>query len=140
MAADFGLPVGTRFTAVLLFQFRVESSGTSDQRRTCEKRMVLLSAPDARAALRAAKQSGRRAQYQYPNATGGLVHFEFIGVLDLLRLGPECEADEVWYVICDMVKPMERRGRLVPPDSELRAIAEEKQGLAERRIDRRRKG
>src|SRR5947209_2634511 len=95
------------FSALLLFQFRVEYDGRSDKRRTCEQRMILLQAATAQAALRLAKQRGRRAQHRYRNAAGGVVHFEFVGVLDLLHLGIECEADEVWYGISEMSEPLE---------------------------------
>ncbi len=114
-----------RFAALLLFQFRVETGGISNRRRTCEKRLLLLQAPSARAALRLAKQRGRQSQYHYCNAQGGVVYFEFVGVLDLLGLGVECEPDEAWYGICEMLEPMERRGRILPPEAGLQAIAEE---------------
>lgn len=114
-----------RYAAMLLFQFRVITAGTSDRRRLCEKRLILLTAPDGRAALRAAKHRGRAAQYGYLNAAGGKVRFEFVGVLDLLHLGSECEPDEVWYQLCRLQEPMERRSRLLPPESRWQAIAED---------------
>lgn len=114
-----------RFAALLLFQFRVVEDGISNRRRLCEKRLLLLQAPGARAALRLAKRRGRQAQYHYGNATEGVVHFEFVGVIDLLRLGVECEPDEVWYGICEMLEPMERRERVISPEKDLQAIAEE---------------
>ena len=54
------------------------------------------------------------------------IGFELVGVLDLLYLSAACEPDEVWYDICEMVEPMERKERLIPPESELQAIAEER--------------
>jgi len=54
------------------------------------------------------------------------VFFEFVGVTDLLKLGLECEADEVWYDIVQKLKPMERRRELVPPPERLNAIAWER--------------
>src|SRR5262245_17881870 len=88
---------GQRYSAMLLFQFRVVTAGVSNKRRLCEKRLILLTAPDGRAALRAAKKRGRAAQHSYLNEDGGRVRFEFVGVLDLLHLGPECESGEVYY-------------------------------------------
>jgi hypothetical protein len=108
---------------MLLFQFRVVMAGVSNKRRLCEKRLILLDAADGQEALRAAKRRGRQAQHKYLNGTGGRVHFEFVGVLDLLRLGPECEADGVWYDLVRLVEPMERRARLLPSESRLQAIA-----------------
>ena len=52
--------------------------------------------------------------------------FEFVGVTDLLKLGLECEADEVWYDIVQKLKPMERRRELIPPPERLNAIAWER--------------
>lgn len=115
---------------MLLFQFRVVTAGESNTRRLCEKRLILLSAPSGRAALRAAKRRGRQAQHSYLNDRGGRVRFEFVGVLDLLRIGPECESDEVYYQLCRLHEPMERRSRLVPPASRLQAVAEDRRDAA----------
>ncbi len=115
-----------RYAAMLLFQFRVVTAGVSDKRRLCERRLILLAAPDGRSALRAAKRRGRECQYNYLNSDGGRVRFEFVGVLDLLHLGPEYESDEVWYGHCHKLEPMERRDRLLPPESQLPAIAAER--------------
>jgi len=114
-----------RYAAMLLFQFRVVTAGESNKRRLCEKRLILLTAPSGRAALRAARERGRQAQHSYLNGDGGRVRFEFVGVLDLLRLGPECEPDEVYYQLCRLHEPMERRSRLLPPPSRLPAVAED---------------
>ena len=114
-----------RYAAMLLFQFRVVTAGVSNKRRICEKRLILLTAPDGKAALRAAKRRGREAQHNYLNGDGGRVRFEFVGVLDLLHLGLECEPDEVYYQILRLQEPMERRGQLLPPESRLQGIADE---------------
>jgi hypothetical protein len=50
------------------------------------------------------------------------VHFEFVGVLDLLELGVECDADEVWYDIVERVRPMERRHAILPKENDLSAL------------------
>jgi hypothetical protein len=47
---------------------------------------------------------------------------EFVGVLDLIELDPECEEDEVWYEIKTSLRPMERRAKLLPADKDLAAI------------------
>jgi hypothetical protein len=56
------------------------------------------------------------------------VRFEFVGVLDLLELGLECEADEVWYDTRQMLTPMERRESLIPPERELSAFRNRSRG------------
>jgi hypothetical protein len=108
-----------RYAAMLLFQFRVVTATVSNKRRLCEKRLILLTAPNGRTALRAAKRRGREAQHSYLNEDGGRVWFEFVGVLDLVHLGVECEPDEVYYQLCRLTEPMERRATLLPPESRL---------------------
>jgi hypothetical protein len=115
-----------RYAVILLFQFRVQNDGKSNKRRTCEKRLIHLHAENARTAMRQAKMYGRRATYSYENSTGGIVYFEFVGVLDLLRLGIECQEDELWYRISEMVEPMERRKKIIPSDDDLRAFANDR--------------
>jgi len=120
---DAGMPADRgRYAAKLLFQYRVVVDGSPGARRTCEERIVTLSAAHARAALRDAKRRGRAAQHRYKNRDGHPVHFEFVGVLELLRLDPACERDEVWYEIAERVRPSERRASIIPPESRLSAI------------------
>ena len=111
-----------RYSARLLFQFRVVVAGDSNKRRLCEDRIITFTAPDASAALCEAKKRGRAARHSYSNTDGNRVHFEFVGVLELLCLDPECEPDEVWYEIVERVTPMERRDKLIPPENKLNAI------------------
>jgi hypothetical protein len=50
------------------------------------------------------------------------VHFEFVGVMELLCLESVCDADEVWYEMRERLRPMERRAQIIPPESRLHAI------------------
>lgn len=111
-----------RFAAKLLFQYRVVSGGESNVMRLCEERIILIRAPTARKALSLAKRRGKAAQHRYRNDAGGLVHFEFVGLMDLLHLGGECDDDEVWYDITQRKLPMERAASILPPEDELNAI------------------
>jgi hypothetical protein len=111
-----------RYTAKLLFQYRVLMNKKSNIMRTCEERMVVLRATSARSALSAAKRRGKNAEFQQTNPAGNKVLFEFVGVLDLLRLGPECEKDEVWYDIKVIKQPKERSKKVIPPERKLNAI------------------
>lgn len=113
-----------RYAAMLFFQFRVVTEGVAKKRRLCEKRLIVFRAANGRAAVREAKRRGRQAQHNYLGARGGRVYFEFVGVLDLLHLGPECDDDEVWYEFHRLQEPMERREQLLPPESELPSNAE----------------
>jgi hypothetical protein len=112
-----------RYAVLLLFQFRVVTASVSNKRRLCEKRLIVLSCPDARTALREATRRGRRSQFHYYNAMGGQVFFEFVGILDILHLGSECEPDEVWYEIERINQPMERREELIPSRNRLDRLA-----------------
>ncbi len=111
-----------RYSARLLFQFRVVVDGDSGKRRLCEERIIVFTAANARAALREAKKRGRKANFSSKEAGHNPWHFEFVGVLDLLYLGPECEEGEVWYDIVERLTPMERRASLIPPEEKLNAI------------------
>jgi len=111
-----------RYSAKLLFQYRVTVDGSPGIRRTCEERIITFLACHGRGALREAKRRGRSAQHRYTNNDGNPVRFEFIDVLELLRLDPACETNEVWYDIMERVRPMERRASIIPPESQLSAI------------------
>jgi hypothetical protein len=114
-----------RYTAKLLFQFRVTVGAVDGKRRLCEERIILLRASSARAALSQAKRRGRTSQFAYSNNDGNPVHFEFVGVMELLELGPECEDDEVWYEIKERLLPLERKEALIPAESDLNAVRNE---------------
>jgi len=114
-------PLG-RYGAKLLFQFRVTVDGSAGVRRVCEERIINFEATDARAALKEAKKRGRAAQHSYRNNHGYPVFFQFLGVMELLRLDGVCDEDEVWYDIVKRVKPKERPGKFIPPTGKLNAI------------------
>ena len=111
-----------RYAAKLLFQYRIGPRSSKRQRRSCEERIVLLTAPYAELALREAKRRGRKAQHHYRNIQGGMVYCEFIGVLELLGLEAACEPDEVWYETSSRMSPMERKAAILPKERRLRAI------------------
>ena len=113
-----------RFSAKLLFQFRVVDDGKSNVMRLCEERIIVIQAPTARSALALAKRRGKSAMHRYKNDAGSMVHFEFVGIMDLLHLGIECGEDEVWYDIVQRKLPMERAGSILPPEDKLDAIRE----------------
>jgi len=111
-----------RYSAALLFQFRVVVGGIDGKRRTCEKRIIHFRARNARAALAHAKRRGKAAEHHYRNNEGDPVYFEFVGTRDLIGCDPACEPDEVWYQTVEMLAPMEKRKKLIPPESQLCAI------------------
>ena len=111
-----------RFSAKLLFQWRVVVDGDSKKRRLCEERIITFKSLKPRSALVEAKRRGVAACRSFKNSDGHPVHFEFVGVMDLLCLDPECRSDEVWYRLAERVNPMERRGKLIPKDDQLNAL------------------
>jgi hypothetical protein len=111
-----------RYSAMLLFQFRVIAKGKANTMRTCEKRFIVFGADSAKAALAWARRRGREGEHSYRNGAGNPVHFEFVGVLDLICIGVECEEDEVWYDIVSLKRPMERARKLLPPERDLNAF------------------
>ena len=119
--ANAARPYG-RYAAKLLFQYRVMADGSPLKRRLCEERIITFPANYAQEALREAKRRGRAAQHHWGNRRGNPVYFEFVGVLELLRLDPACEADEVWYELRERVRPMERKKAILPPESRLWAV------------------
>jgi hypothetical protein len=111
-----------RYAAKLLFQYRVDINGDPGKRRLCEERIVVFEAKNAQAALKKSQRHGKLVEHSYSNDEGNTVYFEFIGIMELLELGVECDADEVWYDIRERMLPMEHREKLIPPESELNAI------------------
>ena len=90
--------------------------------RICEERLIVITARDAKSALRKAKAHGKKAEYDGTSEAGNPVYCEFVGVMELLKLGIECEPEEVWYDIYTRKLPMERKHRFIPPEDKLNAI------------------
>ena len=108
-----------RYSAKLLFQYRVDVKGVSNKKRICEERIVTFQARSDKDALRKAKSRGAKGQHEYPNQEGFSVSFEFVGVRDLVCLETICEKDEVWYDIKKYLMPLERKDKFIPADEEL---------------------
>lgn len=125
LRADVSLADMNRYAAKLLFQFRVTVGGGDAKRRLCEERIIVLRSSSARTALAQVKSRGRAAEHVYRNSDGNRVRFEFIGVMELLSLGPECEDDEVWYELKERLLPLERKEALIPAESYLSAVRSE---------------
>lgn len=116
-----------RFSAKMLFQFRIDINGDSGKRRLCEERIIVLEARTAQSALNKSKRRGKELQDSYVNIDGYTVFFEFVGIVELLQLGVEWDDDEVWYDIRERMLPMERRESLLPAESDLNAIRNARQ-------------
>jgi hypothetical protein len=108
-----------RYAAKLLFQYRVEVNGRFGKRRLCEERIINFTARSSRDAMRFAKRRGQGGEYSYTNSQGNLVAVDFVGIMDLIKLGREADADVVWYEMVERVLPMERSGKIIPMDDVL---------------------
>lgn len=112
-----------RYSAKILFQYRADlGGGRSDVMRRCEERIVVISSKNAISALRKVKAYGKHEEFKAESEAGNPIHFEFVGVMDLLELGAETGPEEVWYDIVTRKLPSERRSRLIPEECELNAI------------------
>jgi hypothetical protein len=112
------------YSAKLLFQFRVVSGRKSNLRRVCEERIVTFKAASSEQAWAVANRLGRADELTYRNDSGGTVHFEYVGIMELLHLGLERSGPaEVWYDIVERFKPSERSSKLLPRKAQLQAFA-----------------
>lgn len=114
-----------RYAAKLLFQFRYSNEDSSYSMRTVEERIILIESKSAKSALSEARRLGKSEQFSNHESPEASYHFEFIGIMDLLHLGIETDANQVWYDIRRMKNPMERKDDILPNESELNAIREE---------------
>lgn len=111
-----------RYSAKLMFQFRVMIAGKSNKRRIVEQRIILFEARSAEEALISAKNRGKREEYNYKNDDGNDVFFEFVGVVELIHLGIETQTDEVWYDISEKITPLEKIEKHIPKNKCLSAF------------------
>ncbi len=113
-----------QYSAKLLFQFRIVAGRVSNARRVCEERIVTFKALSSEQAWKRAQRLGLADQFAFQNDSGGTVHFEYVGIMELLQLGPERSGpEEVWYDIVERLKPSERKSTLVPRKRDLQAFA-----------------
>lgn len=114
----------SRYSAELLFQFRVVIDGESPSKlRLCEDRIIHFWDRSPETAYETARATGLKAQTKYKNDEGNWVHFEFIGIRELIDLTVFSET-EVWFSIRRRLLPMERREQLIPPREELSVFNE----------------
>ncbi len=123
-----------KYTAKLLFQWRTEIDGISNKMRTCEESIILIEEKNAPKALLKAKKHGKSREFQSRNDEYSIkhncdyqIHFEFIGVSDLVGLGIECADNEVWYGVRKHLFPMENKDKFIPDENELNAIRDEQE-------------
>ncbi|MGH7847886.1 MAG: DUF4288 domain-containing protein [Candidatus Binatia bacterium] len=111
-----------RYAAKLLYQYEALNPRLRGERRLCEESTILIRARSAKEALRLAKRHARRRYFTFRTRDGVRVGFQFVGVRELMHLGVECQPEEVWYDIIRLVRPMERRAKLLPRERDLNAM------------------
>jgi len=107
-----------RYSAKILLQYRVGDAHDS-QFRVCEERIIVIESTNATKAHAVVVRIAKSSESKFINDDGEWVYVEFIGVLELMELGVECEAHDVWYEIKTMLRPMERIDVLVPKREDL---------------------
>lgn len=107
------------YSVKLMFQFRVVIDNSSNKRRMVEEKIVVFRAQNENDLLIKANKRGKEDEYSYTNDDGNKVYYEFIGILDAMEHGIECEKDEVWFEFKDMLNPSERKKDLLPTKSQL---------------------
>lgn len=113
------MTMNTTYAFKLLFHFRVKATERPGTRRICEERIIHVKAADARKAVDRAKRFGRKAEHKYVNSDQQEVKFGFVGIIDMIRLGPECSPEEVWYDIVRRSAASIDDRKMVPSDRDL---------------------
>jgi len=120
-----------RFSTKLLFHW---APSVPPKRRLCEERLVTFRARSTRDALAKAKRLGRQGEFTYREQGGGRGRFQFLGVLDLMELGVEAEANEVWWDVYQRLEPSRRRAQLLPPETRLRIFTDRGRAPSNKRL------
>ena len=110
-----------RFSTKLLFEW---VPSVPPKRCLCEERLVTFRAHSSRDALAKAKRLGRQGEFTYREQDGGRGRFQFLGILDLMELGVEAGANEVWWDVYQRLEPSRRRTKLLPPERRLRIFTD----------------
>ena len=82
-----------RYAAKLLFDWNRDPVTGSRSTRLFEERIVVFSARSAREALAAAKRLGGQSEVRYDSG----LRLRFVGLIQVMELGVECEEGEVWW-------------------------------------------
>lgn len=109
-----------RYAVRLLFQFRVEKKGKTNQKRLCEDRIATFYETKKKLILRVV-QYAANSQFDYYSEDGSHVYFEFVGITGLVDM--TCYDDnQVWTNVFPILQPMERKEKLTLSDEELSQI------------------
>ena len=98
-----------KYSAKLLFQFRVERNKISNKKRLCEEKIILVNASNAIEAYNNISRTGKALQHNYKNTLGENVFYELVGIMEILKIDESFDKNEVWYEFKRMLLPKERK-------------------------------
>jgi hypothetical protein len=104
-----------RYAAKLLFDWNPDPRTGSRLTRLTEERIVVFAAGSATRAVAKAKRLGRGAELRYESGH----QLRFVGILQLMELGMECAAGEVWWEFRRRRRAKERARALLPHEKAL---------------------
>jgi hypothetical protein len=119
-----------RFAAKFLFDWYPDPVTGHRFKRLFEERIVVFNAKSANTALTAAKRLGQRSELRYESGH----RLRFVGLMQLMELGAECEKGEVWWEFRRRRMTIGRaRVRLVPAKRALYVFTDGQQSATARR-------
>jgi hypothetical protein len=109
------------YAAKLLFQYRVVDSvtKTNNKKRPCSAITILFYAKNPKDAIRIAKSKGRKKEVSYHNTDNNCVHYEFVGIAEMLNISLIVDLDEIWIWYGELLTPMERKNKFILTDKEI---------------------
>jgi hypothetical protein len=115
-----------KYSAKLLFQFRVEKNKVSNKKRLCEEKIIMVNANNAIEAYNKISRSGKSLQHNYKNSIGENVYYELVGIIEILKIDESFDENEVWYEHKRMLLPKERKNKIIPNKRQLSAFVAER--------------
>ncbi|MEX0641201.1 MAG: DUF4288 domain-containing protein [Pirellulales bacterium] len=120
-----------RYSAKLTFWY---DDGQDRSLAVCEERIVTFDARGSKEAMKVAKRSGKQSEYKFGNESGKTIAFRFVGIMDILQLGIECQEGEVWYDVSK--KKLSRVKASVLSDDQMLSQLETGNGVRTARIEK----
>jgi hypothetical protein len=107
-----------KFAVFLLFQFQTIKNDTINKKRICEERIYHIESETSELAYTKAKEIGIKEEFSYIE-NNIQVHFQFIGIIELIELSIYDDKNLVWSNFIEKVNPMERKNRIIPLKNKL---------------------
>lgn len=85
-----------RYAARIIHQFKSKILDMKS-RKKCVITTIVFEANNGRTAIQTAKRIGKKMAVNYKNTDRDRISYTFLGIIDIMQLGDECEVYEVWY-------------------------------------------